>query len=290
MPVKYSDQFLSYAIQMIESGISLREFCKINSCYTRGLYNALKKRYDYVLPSTRKIEQINAQSVDIIRAYENGESVLSLSIQYEISRQVIGKIIKESGIVLRNGSSASKLRMKSLTVEQRKSITVHARKSRIENLGVKAATNKISYDLGQGEKELFEILFLEDIHTERQHVIGPYSIDIVYRNIAVEIKFRTKSGIVDERDIKRLEKIIEGDLIPCYIFINFAQVFHFCAGQILALLDFISSLKPIQGQYWMIECRAQYLPIMQDYVDNISPMTIPPQIKTSISQRYFGIS
>lgn len=290
MAVKYTDAFLLDAMQSIESGVSIAKFSREHKCGAGRLRIALYKRLNYINPVTRKINEIKGHSVDIIRAYENGESTLSLSLRYKCSRQVIGRIVRESGAVIRDGSGANKLRMERLSVEQRQAITVHARKSKLENLGAKALANKISYDIGQGEKELFELLFIEDLKTKRQHIVGGYSIDILYRNVAIEIKFRTGLGAVRETKIQRLKKLIESDFIPCYVTINFAKVFHFNAGQILALLNFISCLKPVQGQYWVIECRAQDLTIMQAYVDNITPMDIPPQVKTSITQGYFCVS
>jgi len=283
MTTKYTDAFLIDAQKSLDSGLSLREFCKIHKVSSNRLSIALKDRFGHVSPVTRKRIFIESRAQDICNSYNFGVSTQQLAKDWRASRGTIYRILSENGVVLRDASKANTLRMSRLTQEERASLSKSARAAKRENLGVKAQARRNSYDIGKGENEIFDLLVTEGFSPTRQHIIGPYSIDLVFGNVAVEIKCFRKFETSFPFD--RIKQIVESGHILCFFVFNEVEVIHHARNEIIALLDFVRRQPSTGGQYWVINCRGDRTALHFES-NNLTGVLVSPNIDTTISKRY----
>lgn len=288
MACKYSDAFLLNAKQSFESGMTVKEFRATKRVSPGHLVAALRDRLGYTIPRTRTIAAAHADTIGISAAYKSGESVHSLSKRYGVGRECIASILKLAGVVLRDGNSAARIRMSKLSVVERQGITKRARATKLDNLGDRARSKRVDHYIGQGESELFDLLYVNGRFPIRQFVTDPYYVDLLVGYVAVEVKFRRRGDCNDFGGAQRIKKLIEGGMVVCGFLINDPRVIAFARNEIITLLDFIGRQPPTQGEYWVIRCTFDKLAALQLDINEIADVPVSPQVTTSISKRYFS--
>lgn len=283
MPRKYADNFLIDMKCAIEGGSTLAELARKHGFSPSRVSKELKDRFGFTIPAMDKLSFIRSSSSEIISAYNRGESVLAISQRYDCSRTFISKILKDHGVVLRDGSKAMRVRMSSMTRDERIALSAAARSTRLANLGINARNEIKSAAIGLGENEIFQLLNARGFNPTRQVIVERYPIDIVFRNVAVEVKFKS-IGFSSTRGNGGDKKIIESGYILVYFVINSPLAISTAADEVVALLDFTSRNPPSHGEYWMIRCCLDDMSAY-DQINHRSLVEGAPQVTTSISKR-----
>lgn len=130
----------------------------------------------------------------IIRCYLDGESINALSKTFNVSRNVIDKRLKMSGIILRTQSEAESVKWANMTTSQRLNQVRSAHDATrgkpipIEAIIKRAKTLEINpINVSIKEIRFRQMLYERGIHTVAQKAVGPYNIDLATHNIAIEI-------------------------------------------------------------------------------------------------------
>ena len=257
MTAKYDNAFIRNAIKAFDEGVTLKDFCKLHRVSPNHLGRALRRHEPgYIFPAQKAALLCRESASSVAEMYGSGVSVLAIAEMFGCSRQVVGDVLATRGVVLRNASRANRTRMAALSRDERIALSRNARAKRMENLGANARACVEAAAIGRGEDEIFNLLSAAGFEPQRQVLFDKYAIDIVFRNVAVEIKFssgRNRFGITrqNQGDVK----IAESDRVLCIVAVNHKLAVLAASSEIIALLDFVSRQPPTPGQYWMIWCR-----------------------------------
>lgn len=288
MTAKYDNAFVRNAMEAFDKGESLKGFCQRHKVSATHLTKAIRRHEPgYIFPSQKAAAECRAQGAAVVEMYEGGMSVLAIANLYGCSRQVVSDVLDGHGVILRDGSKANLVRMNALSREERIALSRNARAKRMENLGDHARARVEAAAIGRGEDELFDLLTTAGFEPQRQVLFDRYAIDIVFRNVAVEVKFSRSAnrfGITrqNEGDVE----ISKSDRVLCILGTNHALAIGAAAGEIIALLDFVSRQPPAPGQYWMIWCRFEDQVPHDAKPNDLAVMAIPPKVSTTIGKRY----
>lgn len=241
-----------------------------------------------------KVELPNLDN--LIERYRNGESILAISQDIGISRDIIRFRFIEHGVKLRSRSELTSMQMRNLSAESRRKQTKSANKAargRKHSIGEKrkrAATNEaLGFNrigcVSPHEMQLHKMLKKRDIETIPQMAIEQYNIDLGIREPAVAIEcFRggvdpNHTGGLDTKQIKRYTRRIH-NLINYYRFIC---VFGIPTSEgvdtIVSIVDLIRRNHPPSRAYWVIAGNGQLLPARKSYLNS---RTIESELEASL--------
>lgn len=267
MPRKIDQSLIDEACEMVISGFTLKDAANkigfhpdIVSKHIRGRGVVIPK---HTPGGHNKINYLPDDK--IIAAYTTGRSELSLSIQYDVSRAVIRKILIEKNIPIRTGSEANCIRMGAMSTEDRRKLVSPARSMRIAKMIRSAENGAKNSAIGIGEVEVSRLLENIGHNVTRQKEIGAYLVDISIGNMAVEIKFNSR-GLIHRRK-EREKKIIERGYFFVYVVFNVESAFSEKLNDIVRLIDFTSRNPPPIGKYRVIRCNGKTTPAEIKFYD-----------------------
>lgn len=180
------------------SGESISKIAR-NLGVTHKVIRLALERHGISIRSLAKAQQLRTGLTDsdrgqIVTRYREGASSKSLADRFGVSRQVINRLVRHSGLKIRGGSEANLLRMKRMTREERLALTARAhaavRGSRhSEEHRSKIAASREGSFRSPLEKELFEQLRSRGLTCTPNKAIGRYNVDVGVNegSIAVEV-------------------------------------------------------------------------------------------------------
>jgi hypothetical protein len=145
-----------------------------------------------VVDMARKIESIDVDYV--VNQYSAGRSILDISGEFSVSRNVIERRLIQAGVQLRGQSEASIVRMSKLTKDQRLALAANAHNSirgtkrSFETLVKCAIAKQASQSsVSEHEQRIMHALRGQGIDPIPQLAIGPYNCDLACYPVAVEV-------------------------------------------------------------------------------------------------------
>jgi len=161
---------------------------------------------------------------DITESYVAGESCKSLSLRFDVDRNVINRILKKHNIKIRNRSEGMYTRMGKTTTEERILLTnsahdaVRGVKRPIQELRERAIQRQSSgIYIGKGEDELYQMLLSRGLKPVRQFAYEQFNIDFSFQPIAVELLFHTASPLTRKLDRNKIEFLTHTGWAVLYI-------------------------------------------------------------------------
>lgn len=232
---------IDHAIKLLDSGMTLKEASKIVGFHPDNLS---KRLMAFGIDTDRRAgrpshNRLNFDPKPIVKAYESGESELSISKRLGIERVVIHRRLIEAGVHIRSGSEANFLRFQRSTEAERKAITLAARRAAFkagvyDRLPSFAAQKKVKR-IGAGEKEMLEKLRERGLAPIAQRPEGFYNIDICVGSVAVEVASYPLVGFMLKKMGSRI-KYLSGKGYTV-IYVCFKRL-----NQLLAQIDEVVSL------------------------------------------------
>jgi hypothetical protein len=205
--------------------------------------------------------KINILPDTIISEYKSGKSINQIAKDRGLSRVPITRILKESGIKMRNQSQAEKLKWSQMSDIQRikqvqaahdstKGRYVPIVERRKRAISFQACNSRI----GIGEEIVQKFFKSENIDFVYQFPIDGYNLDFLVSPVAVEVNIGGKlphKRITDFKKIKDLSGRMQIIYIHAYSIENITtdKLKNF-----ITIFDIAKSSPPIDGQYWMIWC------------------------------------
>lgn len=263
MSNKIPEEKILYAKTLVERGNTLKFAAEQIDVSPDVL--SLKLRALGVVISKKNRRPHNFMEIDvreIVRRYENGESVLSLARKFGVSRGVITKRLKEADIELRNSSQAMYLRMARTSFEERRALSANARKAHIDNI----MKNAEHYSRGPGEFEIADALKKLGLEVIEQVPFNNGCVDMTVNGVIVEIKLSTNGGAFNFTR-KRVKELIESRKQFIFIGFNHADCISERLEEIVALTQFATLHPTALGKYWMITCRRYEIPGSVNFYD-----------------------
>jgi very-short-patch-repair endonuclease len=197
---------------------------------------------------------------DIIVSYEGGESELSLSKRFNVSRRVIRKVLIVNNVDVRGIKAANSLMMSKRTPEENQLATkaahdfLRGRKAnpeRIKKMAKWRQENK--WHMSESEKLLYGWLSERGENFIPQMACGSYNIDLAIHPIAVEI---LGGGWHRGKAIhsKREEYIFNAGWSMIFIWVNARRspIIPLVADYIISKLDILRNDPAPSGKYWVI--------------------------------------
>lgn len=132
----------------------------------------------------------------VVRQYEDGQSVLALSQGYGVTCEAIRRLLVDAGVAVRGRQAARRLSSEQATAEERKQQTLKAniaargRKATLEERIRRAHTIE---KIGRGgpvsahEERFAEMLREVNVPYRREVAVGPYNMDFAIASVGVEV-------------------------------------------------------------------------------------------------------
>lgn len=204
---------------------------------------------------SRKITTLDTNN--IINEYLAGKSVLYLSRQNHVCRQVIQRILTENDVAVRNRSESMYVRMAQTSVEDRKrlahaaNIAKRGTHNTPEMLHKRALAQK-RY-IGIFEQEFIDALSNAGINVTPQEPFLSYNLDLGCGNIAVEIHTHTASPL-SATYVKKLMNCVNSGKSMIYVWISPRHLIvdAACYNKVISLIQEFSLNPSSIGQYWVI--------------------------------------
>jgi hypothetical protein len=252
MTRKIPDDKILYAKSLVENGstikaaaIAIDVSADHLSHRLRALgVNTIKGKFGNVPANRLKLDD-----AEIIRRYQSGESVLSLSKAFGVNRFTINQRLKENNVAIRNGSEANIIRMSRMTFDERRSLSKEARAAHIKSI----MTTADHYSVGPGEHEIAQALSALGHEVRTQTPLDNGCIDITIGKVAIEVKMNS-GGSYDFRR-QRVEQLIKSGYSTIFIGFNHLDCIAERLEEIVALADFACRHPTALGQHWVIRCR-----------------------------------
>lgn len=232
---------------------------------------------------TTEIIPPNYKDIDIEKlkeAYIRGDSVLKMSKDFGVGRDVITRRLKKLGYKIRSGSEANLIRFKNSTAAYRQEITKKAHEKvrgqkRSDSTRINAAKSreatanqclKLYSHLGRGEIELFTELSNKGLNPISQKAFNFYNIDLfIEPNIFIELSCDTdplKSQCVRKRQkvafVDKVKKLADNNAV--IVEINFIDI-KCLVGNFDNIIAFFNSIRcnpPTSSKHFMLSCYYEF--------------------------------
>lgn len=300
MTAKFTDGFLDHAIELIESGSTLKEAASFLGCDRSSLGKAIGARrpnFDASVNKGARCPNRNdaIDSCAIVALYRSGESVKAIASRFSVARDVVARILDENDVARRGRSSANFVRMSKMTAAER-SANAAAAHAKIRSLprdvfisaaakrAAAAAIDPSKINTGPGEVEIFDaVLAAGFADAKRQVAVDQYSIDIAFGSVAVEVKYGATARCKYFRSRGRFEKIAELGLKQVIVAILDPAALS-STDEIVALLQVIDRKPPSTSKYWVVRSGLQKSPLTRFNGHKHPAVEAPPELVTSIRE------
>jgi hypothetical protein len=222
------------------------------------------------LRSYKRATMTSLPTKTVVKLFNNGNSIMSLSKMFEVSRSVIRLRLIEAGVLPGDNRTTKHSR----AADPNRSC--HVSSAKVAELR--------GYHIGSGERWLTSEFKKARLKVREQAAVGPYNVDILVRDtIAVEVMTCAGTPYSSPRYTKRLEYILDryGLLIvhcpPKHVLIPEG------AKKIVSLTKRLCrSPSSVLGQYWVIRGTGE-LSCRGNDLDDLS--LVPAPIRSRYSSR-----
>jgi transposase len=202
---------------------------------------------------------------NIITNYLNGISEKALAEMFNVSRQVIKRILIINNIERRGRSASMYLRMANSTPDERQALSKKAHdairgvKRKKQELTERAITRqKTRQYIGQGEELLNQWLIKRGFKTIPQMAVDRFNIDIAIPPVAVELKISSTLPITATNDLKKIIYLTNNHWSVIYIQIKYIDMLsEIQADYIARFIKQVRSNPSLIGEYRVIGCNAK---------------------------------
>lgn len=234
----------------------------------------------------------------IITKYLSGCSVLSLSKEYSVSRNVITQRLAENGIQLRTGSEANFIRMGKLSKEERKQLTQKANiactgKPKSEHDLEKIMRSRYirQTHIGFGEDIVYDRLINLGYDVKRQFPIQRYSIDLFVNGaIVVEISGCGVGAVHSEHNRTKIKRLLKCGYTVIYVAFSTQQLFIHNFENIIPLIEEVCrNHNTIRPEDWVIICTSDGSSVGRFKINHPTQEPPPIQYFCRLERLNFGI-
>jgi very-short-patch-repair endonuclease len=201
MPSRLTPTELDHAEKLYTAGKSFDEVAtELGRRNSEGVRLALQRRGVVARPKAgRPAHNRLVAPTDLLDVFATGESVLTMSRRYGVSRGVVRRWLEEAGAEPRSSSDANRIRMAKLTADERRANTTAANTAirrmpaRPDDWQESIARGRERVEYGgrtsPGTEYLSSKLTEREIDHVREKAIGRYNVDIAISsaNVAVEV-------------------------------------------------------------------------------------------------------
>lgn len=209
--------------------------------------------------------RVTVDDVDIVARYSAGESEKAIAESLGVSRQVVRRRLLDAGVTPRDGSASMRIRMASMSPEERKLITDRARsactQSRQETLSV----------VGWGENTLRDWLRDRGYEAIPQLAMGPYNIDLAIHPVAVEVWNSASNPLRLRRSHEKAEYLRERGWSLIWVWITKNRIFDDrVADEIVTTIERTRLDPPASCEHRVIRGSGETATVGKYNSDNIS--------------------
>ena len=199
MPRILPDSLINEAIELYKTTQSFQETAAILGKNPESLRVALRRRGVEAIPRTGRVSKKRiAAPADLKERHEVGDSVLSLSERYGVSRRVVDRWLTEAGLQRRTASEAGVIRWQRMSEEEMEMRRAQARqrftgrKLTSEQRLKRAQTRAAQAAEGTLRRSYLEALFGGWLHDRGiqyvpEAVVTEYNVDFRVGPVAVEL-------------------------------------------------------------------------------------------------------
>lgn len=180
---------LDRAVDLYVSGKTLAEVTDLCGVSPSALSRELQKRG---IPARSRRTDLPME--EIAAAYRSGESELSLAERFQVDRNVIRRVLTESGVDVRDRSAAQHNRLAKMTSEERSLLTEAAHEAArgrsvpAEELFARARMRERTLSHASPREGVFGKHLAGRTHeVTPQKAVGPYNVDFAVGPVAVEV-------------------------------------------------------------------------------------------------------
>jgi len=290
MTRKTPESLIDDAQALVSSGASLVEAGKALGVKADIISKRLRERGVVIIaggrPAPNRRKDLPERTM--VEAYRSGESELALSLRFGCNRFTVTRILDRNGVERRTRSQANVRRMQDMSSDARRCLIEAARAIRFANMR-KAAYDPTSthYSIGPGEREIADRLERLGYSVSRQEMIGPYCIDMVVRNLAVEVKQKTRLTFSPYSDIERSKYILERGLSLVFVVFDTAKTVALALDDVIACLEILCREPPPCSEYRVIWSKLAPATLRLND-DKRAFIPVPPKIMTTVRQGNFS--
>lgn len=226
--------------------------------------------------------EVNEQAV--INLYSSGASVLSMSKQFNVSRNAIERVIAKNKLPIRNGSEANLIRFKNASLDEKRKVVKKANEAmrklphafHHESSIKQAISKEISLKkVGQFETDIIEYLKKFNYNPIPQKAFGTYNIDIAIGNIAIEVHVNSANPHAHPYFMKRIIMLLKGNWNVIYLKITQGGLNKRGFDQLRICVDFFSHNPSIAREYRMMRGTGEAVAIGHLNGDNLTIVRCP---------------
>lgn len=263
------------AIRWNTSEKSLSNYLKAN-----GLFRSKSEiaKIKGVKISANSGNKITMPESDIIALYESGVAEWTIAKQFNVSRQVIKRILVNNNITRRTQSEANRLFQDSRTPTEKHAAIANAqewtrgKKLPYEHLCNSAKSiERSKANVSPSEKFLFDLLLDRGVVTIPQKAVGKYNIDLAVFPVAIEI-FGGGWHASKPKHIERTRYLLNNGWNVVFVWANIIRnpLSAGVADYIVTFLDELSSNPSSISQYRVLRGDGKELSRGSMNDDNIS--------------------
>lgn len=226
------------------------------------------------------MRRIDLNVDDLVKRYQSGQSLKSISDDLGISRPTLLRRLREAGVPIRGRSEAESLKWSQMTPDQRANQVgkAHAAVRGVPKgqawLEARAAARVRR--TSAGEQELLEMLRARGLDPEVQFPVGKYNLDLAVRPVAVEIHVQTTHPFTWPRQVQRIEDILRHHWLSLYVWLKPGQVVtEAAADQVVALMKLARREPALHGKYRVIRADGQDTTLRRLDVNNGAVVPVP---------------
>lgn len=263
MPAKLSNVDVDNLVELYRSGDSYSEVAKKLGVSASFVRKRLVEHGVELRPSSHYRRHV-LDTQRVVRRYLSGESEKAVAGSLGVSRQVIRRVLLESGITPRNRSDAMFTRMANTSPDERSRLSAAAhdavrgmKRTDAEMEARARVAQRIDYRVSPLEGELAELLRMRGVETVPQLAVGRYNLDLAAWPVAVEVHHTAAHPMVayGGRGIERTMYLADRGWRTLYIWINPRTKVKFtdrCADEVVSLLNLAESDPSVFGEYRVI--------------------------------------
>ena len=216
------------AINLYRGGLTVPEVSRQTGIPAQTIYQWVRKA-----GATRPRGSANAAAgrarrailqADVVARFSAGRSVKAIASEMGVSRPLVQQTLLDAGIAPRNRSEGMHARMAETDSARRKELASAANVAR-RGTKVSDAEGRLKAirkcetgsKIGEAEADLVRALQARGLDAKPQHPVGPYNIDIMCGDVAVEVHSQTDWPHSSAVSRKRIEYLLNLGLNVLYV-------------------------------------------------------------------------
>lgn len=290
MAKKFLPSHLDNAKKLLSEGLFLYQIAERIGFGSGCISHHLRSNGVAIPISHEAHNKINADPTPFVKAYVGGESELSISLRTGFGRNVIRRLLVESGVDIRSQSEANTIRMRRIGSSGRKSLT---EASHIGAKAINSEKRRIMLErtalarckrCGVGELEITTILRERGLPCEAQVPCGVYNIDIAVGTVAVELAKGAGSGLTKKRFPERCKYLADHGYSIFVIVFKTKESLFGNLDDVVSLLEKTYRLPPVERKHRVIRCSCERFTRTRDDKGQFSCVPSPERFSYSVRE------